>query len=49
MLQKPIEKEPDGSVMNQKILLQLFALLEKEGMITAKERMKMSDLLREGQ
>lgn len=48
MPQKSIEKEPDGSVINQKILLQLFALLEEEEMITAKERMKISDLLREG-
>ncbi len=49
MLEKSVEKERNKSAGNEKIMLQLAALLEEEKLITVKERMKMSDLLRNGQ
>lgn len=49
MLGKSVEKERNKSAGNEKIMLQLAALLEEEKLITVKERMKMSDLLRNGQ
>lgn len=49
MLQKQILKERNGTMNNQKIILQLTRLLEQRNLISTSERMKMTDLIRKGQ
>lgn len=42
-------KEGNKNMKNEKIILQLAQLLEKKELISANERMKMSDIIRKGQ
>lgn len=48
MPRKQILPERNNTMNNQKIILQLAQLLEKKELISAKERMKLTDIIRKG-